>query len=94
MRIRIVAPLGTRIERLSVNERLPVAEARAQIEKFDAEREAFARTWFQRESNSPLNYDLVLNTAELSLEAAADIAIGALENKLGVNLPKPTILAA
>jgi hypothetical protein len=32
----------------------------------------------------PLNYDLTINTAELSIEAASELVIAGLERKLGV----------
>lgn len=84
LRARLVAPLEIRAERVAARERLPLGEARRQIEACDGERDEFIRRTFACDPHSPLNYDLVLNTGETSIEAAAEIVLSALGAKLGV----------
>jgi cytidylate kinase len=84
LRVRLVAPLELRVKRVAEHERVPLAEARARVEKFDANRASFVMESFAREINSPLNFDLVINTADIGVEAAAEMVLVALKNKLGV----------
>ncbi|HWI58581.1 MAG TPA: hypothetical protein VNZ22_15250, partial [Bacillota bacterium] len=58
------------------------------VQKFDADRTAFVRNTFQRDAAAPLNYDLVINTGEMSLEAAAEMVMVGLKRKLSVALPR------
>lgn len=84
LRVRVVAPLELRVKRVAEHERVPLAEARARVEKFDASRASFVQESFAREINSPLNFDLVINTADIGVEAAAEMVLVALKSKLGV----------
>jgi len=84
LRVRVVAPLEVRVQRMAERAALSLTEAQARVEKFDAERAGFVRSCFQRDAHSPLNYDLVINTCEISSEAAADVVVTALRTKLGL----------
>lgn len=84
LRVRVVAPLSVRVQRVAERAGLSLEQAQKDIEEFDAQRAAFVREGFQADLGSPLNYDLVLNTAEISLEAGAELAFLALRDKLGV----------
>jgi cytidylate kinase len=88
LRVRVVAPLELRVDRMAARAGLPLPQAQAQVEHFDAERAAFVRSCFQRDANSPLNYDLVLNTSEISPEGAAEVVLVALRRKLSLSEPK------
>lgn len=88
LRVRVVAPLEARIRRLTQSERCAPEEAHRYIRTFDAERAAFIRQSFQCDANSPLNYDLVINTGEISLETAVELVLMALAHKLGVRPPR------
>jgi cytidylate kinase len=85
VRVRVVAPLETRVRRLAQREGVSSAEAKRRIEDRDAKREEFIRHVFSADARSPFAYDLVLNTEEISVEAAAGIVLTALSQKLGVN---------
>ena len=84
LRVRMVAPLERRIQRIASGERLSLEIARAKVETADRERASFVRRQFGGSVAEPLNHDLILNTAELTLDAAAEIVITALQRKLGV----------
>jgi hypothetical protein len=84
LRVRVVAPLEVRIRRLAQGDGRTPEEALHYIQKFDADRAAFIRQSFQRDASCALNYDLVINTGDISLEAAAEMVVMALGHKLGV----------
>jgi cytidylate kinase len=66
LHLRVVAPVERRVETLCASRGLAEVEARALIERTDADRAAFVRRHFHREIDDPLAYDLVLNTASTS----------------------------
>jgi len=82
LRVRAVAPLELRTERLAAQERLKPAEAAARLRTDDDVRARFVRQVFSREIEDPLGYDLVLNLEGFDLQAAADTVVAALRNKL------------
>jgi Cytidylate kinase-like family len=86
LRVWMVAPLELRIERVCKAQGVTVEAARSQIEQVDREREKFVRSHFQCSAKNPLDYDLVINTACLSAEKAAEILLAALQKKLGISL--------
>ncbi len=88
LRVRVVAPLAVRVQRIAETAKLPSEEAQRYVQTFDAERAAFIRRSFQCDTSSPANYDLVINTGQLSLEAAVELVGIALQYKLGVPLTK------
>ncbi len=84
LRVRVVAPLEARIRRVTQSNGLTAEGAHRFIQNFDADRAAFIRQSFQRDASSALNYDLVINTGEISLEAAAEMVVFVLGHKLGM----------
>jgi hypothetical protein len=87
VRVHVVAPVESRVRRVEQQEGVPSTEAKRRIEDRDAKRDEFIRQVFSADAHSPLAYDLVLNTDEINLEAAAEIVLAALSQKLGV-IPK------
>ena len=83
LRVRLVAPLESRVETLAAREHLPPARARAKIEEDDAARARFIRQIFGREIDDPTGYDIVLNLGSLAAPAAAEGILAALRRKLG-----------
>ena len=71
LRVRIVAPLAARVRNVVAEEKLGVAEAEKRVR--DHDRETHARTLRLRsvDINDACNYDLVLNSAGVSLEILA-----------------------
>jgi cytidylate kinase len=88
LNVRITAPFEVRVQRIAAKQGLTQAAARLEVEKADRERAAFIRRHFQKKVDDPLDFDLIVNTAELSAEAAAEIVLTALKQKLGVTPKK------
>ena len=84
--VRMVAPIETRIRRIADNARLSLAAARFEVERVDRERVKWVRRNFGRNVADPLSHDLTVNTAEINVEAAAEVVITALQRKLGVQI--------
>jgi len=92
LRIRLVAPLAVRIERIRELLGLSLEAAREDVLKTDRERAEFVRRHFARQVGGHLNYDLVINTGAFGIELAAEMVLAALGHKLGVT-PEPARLA-
>jgi len=84
VRVRVVAPFEARCLRLAQTEGCTADEAGLKIRKIDASRASFAKTVFRKDIAAPENYDLVVNTAELSMAAAATVIAAAVHQKIGV----------
>jgi len=85
LRMRVVAPLDERVERVADTEGLSIDDAQKQVRAHDAEQTAFIRQVFYRDINDPLGYDLVFNLGSLDLRHAVHIAIAAMRRKLGLD---------
>jgi cytidylate kinase len=79
LRVKLVAPLATRVKAVSEAARLGEREALAHIQETDRERDRFIRGHFHGDASDPHNYDLVLNSAHLSVADCSDIIIAALK---------------
>jgi cytidylate kinase len=84
--VRMVAPIEERIRRIADKARLSLDGARVEVEKTDRERVKLIRRHFGHDVTDPLSHDLIINTSALSVEAAAEIVITALQRKLGVQI--------
>ncbi len=76
LRVRTVAPLELRAQRLARVEGLELDRARQLTTVVDQQRRAYIAHVFGADWSSPLNYDLVLNMGRLSLEQAANTVLG------------------
>lgn len=90
LRVRVIAPLELRVQRVSKAGKLSSAEALRRVRECDADRSEFVRKAFQVDAGSPLGYDLVINTGELSLEAGVKLVLLAMEDKLHLQVPRET----
>lgn len=77
LRVLVVAPFGWRSARLAEREHLTEHEARERLALEDAGRRDFYRRSFGFDHTDPLNHHLVVNTAELGLEAAEHVVLAA-----------------
>jgi cytidylate kinase len=84
LRVRVVAPLEARARRVASDKNVSPEAARAEVEASDRERTRLVQRNYERNLADPLNYDLTINTVELSIEAASELVIAGLERKLGV----------
>jgi cytidylate kinase len=80
-RIRIIAPLEVRVQRLSASAGMERSEAEAVIAETDKQRTQFVQENFSQSDANPLLYDLVINTGEIALETAAEIVVLAVAAK-------------
>jgi cytidylate kinase len=84
LRVRTVAELEARIARIAEHQELTRDEARSEVLRRDAERQAFCRLHFNRDVMDPLCYDLVINTTYSGPEQAA----GAIRHAFEARFPE------
>ncbi len=77
LRVRVIASLETRIERVAGDRGVDVDEAARLIDESDGERAAFVRKLFHADWNDPEGYDLVLNTDRQAPELLVDVVVEA-----------------
>lgn len=80
--VRIVAPQKWRIQNVSKEFSIPIDEAKRRVMRTESDRRAFIRKYFNADISDPSNYDLVLNSATLSVDDAVNVisaALGGLE---------------
>ena len=88
LRVRMVAPVEVRVRRIASEGDLSMKAARVEVERSDRERRSLARRHFHQDLRDPLSYDLTINTAELTVEAAAEVIMIAVQRKLAVQLKR------
>ncbi len=79
LRVRIIAPLDTRIRRWQERENLSYEDARAKVRERDQAHIDFVKRFYDEDVNDPTLYDLVINTEKLTPKAAVDLIVQALE---------------
>ena len=84
LRVRLVAPLEERIQRVQERKGISRDDALETIQSADRERGEFLRRQFGRDAKDPLNYDLVLNTGGMEMDRVVLMVLSALQRKLGV----------
>jgi len=75
LRIRVMAPLAHRLERL------PGATEK-EVRKRDAEQVSFIQRVYDKRIDDPEGYDLMLNMQSMDFETAVDVVMAALRKKL------------
>lgn len=78
LRVRVIAPLQLRISSIAREQGISSAEAQKMILRTDSERRSFTRKYFYADITDPSNYDLVINTERMNLDAAVKSIIAAL----------------
>ena len=84
--VRLVAPVEARIRRIAAKAGLSQEAARVAVERMDRERVQLVHRHFGHDVTDPLSHDLIINTAAMSVESAAEIVLTALQRKLGVQI--------
>ncbi len=77
-RVRIIAPLQLRVNRVAETYGVSKKEAKRHVLRTESDRQAFVRKYFHSDIGDPSNYDLILNTGTLSVESAAAAICSAL----------------
>lgn len=78
LKVRVIAPLPMRIQNVVHSLDIGETEAQKRILKNDSDRRSFSRKYFYADVTDPLNYDLVINTARMSIDAAVKSIVAAL----------------
>jgi hypothetical protein len=81
LRVLAVAPLEDRLRAVMEEEKLSERDARRRIIEVEADRRAFLMKQFHTEFADPTGFDVVVNTAALGLEGAADVVQHALARR-------------
>jgi len=76
--VRIIAPKKQRVEHMTQRLNMGRSEAEKLVSELDAARAEFCQRHFHHNVEDPLEYDLVINTARLSTEAAAELIVDTL----------------
>ena len=79
--VRLVAPLGKRVERVMAQTGLSASQASEQIENEDRIRAEMSRALYQWDPNDDQDYDLVINTGSVTYEQVAALVVGLYESK-------------
>jgi cytidylate kinase len=82
--VRVIAPKQQRIEYVMQHRKLELATATRLVDDLDGARTEFCQRHFHRDVRDPLEYDLVVNTARLSVGAAAQLIVDAF-----AHVPRP-----
>jgi cytidylate kinase len=77
-RVRITAPRRYRIGKVAQEFNLSEEDARRRVIKTESDRKAFIRKYFNTDIADPDNYDLTINTKNLSVDHAASVIAAAL----------------
>ena len=81
LRVLVVAPREVRIERIAREQRLELGAATERLDQEEAARSGFIRHHFGVRQDDPALYELVVNTATLSLDLATELVIVALRGQ-------------
>ncbi len=79
--VRVAVPMPCRVARLVQRKGLPLSEAHRWLRHSDAARAQFVRQAFDADINAACHYDLVVNSAELTLGEAAELILFAARQK-------------
>ena len=81
LRVRAYAPLDERVRYIARRDGLSVSAARRKVQAVDAERALFYQRHFSNVVDTPLNFDLMLNTGTLSVPECVDIVVHAFKRR-------------
>jgi cytidylate kinase len=81
LKVRLVAPLKARVERIMMTESLSQEAAERLIVKVDDDRAGYIKANFGKDWNMEQVYDLSLNTGNLTYDQVVDILLAGLEEK-------------
>jgi cytidylate kinase len=81
LKVRVIAPLNRRSEKLAETEKISLEEARKRIEKMEEGRIKWTRFLYGVDWRDPSIYDLVINLDAISLESACEVIVCTLNQK-------------
>jgi cytidylate kinase len=80
-RLRVIAPRDFRAQKVAQDFDIPLKDAQNRILKTESDRKAFIRKYFHSDIADPSNYDMVLNTGNISLREAIETVASLLRPK-------------
>jgi cytidylate kinase len=83
LRVRAVAPIELRAERIAVRDGIDPDAARDKAITRDAQQADFIRQGYGQDISDPLGYDLILNLTHMDQETAVELTLAALRRRLG-----------
>jgi cytidylate kinase len=83
LRVRVVCATEERITRLMQRDGLGRATAARRIKELGVDIAAFMRHHYQQDAADPHNFDIVVNSGTLTIEAASDLIIAAYRTRFG-----------
>lgn len=84
--VRIVAPLTVRIDRIAEIQDVSREEARVIVMTKDEERAKFTMHNFNKSIDSPIGYDMTINSGTISLDSVAELIIQGYQKKIGFDV--------
>jgi cytidylate kinase len=78
LRVRLIAPREERVATIREQLGVPQQKAAREVETMDREHKSFIEDHFFKDPADPRNYDLVLNSARLSVVGCAELIVAAL----------------
>jgi cytidylate kinase len=76
-RLRIIAPRELRVKHVATEFSVSSEVARRRVLRTESDRKAFIRKYFLADIADAQNYDMILNTGSVGIDAAVDIAMSA-----------------
>ena len=86
LNVRLIAPLQHRIYYMADKLNCGYNQAKNIVVASDTERQAFLHKFFNNDEFDPLNYDLIINTGNVTYKTAANIIIKAMCLKFDITL--------
>uniref|UniRef100_A0A7C5ETZ2 BON domain-containing protein n=1 Tax=Desulfobacca acetoxidans TaxID=60893 RepID=A0A7C5ETZ2_9BACT len=88
LKVRLVAPLEVRVERIMLRESLDREAAMDLIQRVDYDRACYFKANYHTDWDAESLYDLTLNTGSLTYQQAADLLVEALAEKDALATPE------
>jgi cytidylate kinase len=79
LKVRVIAPLNRRAQKMAETQKITLEEARKIIEKMDEGRIKWTRFLYDLDWRDPALYDLVINLDAITIESAREIILCALK---------------
>ena len=87
LKVRLIAPLEVRLQRIMAQENLERAAARKRLSREDQDRAGYILANYNANWDDQSLYDLILNTGDLTDAQAVDILMSALKDKESLATP-------
>jgi cytidylate kinase len=81
LHVRVIAPLGVRVERVAARQNIPIKNAQAQVNASDRYRRNYLKRFYEVRWDDLDLYDLIINTGRLNAAEAAGLITQALSQR-------------